>query len=134
MESILIMKEDKNIIEDIHKEWLSKYRIDTVIEALFDDDTLNVAVYDKDTIIGLIRYKYKGTILDIIDTFIKEDKYLIDVVKSLFDIILQKKITQVSIENGVDKRITDIIDNYGIQEGEDFKITIGKFLDKLSEQ
>ncbi|MDO4996714.1 MAG: hypothetical protein Q4E69_06005 [Bacilli bacterium] len=134
MESIQIKKDDIKIIEDVQKVWLSKYRLEDIIKAIFDGDMINVAVYDKDNIIGLIRYKYKDTILDIIDTYISEDRYLIDVVKALFEIIFKKKISQVSIEDGVDKRITDIIDKYGIKSGEDFKITIGEFLDKLSEE
>ena len=52
----------------------------------------------------------------------------------MFKLISKNNCSKVELENGVDKRITDIIDKYGSQKGTDFEMKIGDFIDKLSEE
>lgn len=134
IKNINFTEKDNNILEDVYKKWLSKYSLDSVIKVMFENNINNNAIYDNDIIIGLIRYEYKNNNINIIDTYFTEDKYLLNVVQCLFDIISQKKINQVDIQNGVDKRITDIIDKYGVQSGDNYTIKIGDFIDKLPKE
>lgn len=131
--SINFTEKDNKILEDVYNKWLSRYSLDSVKKVIFDDNINNNAVYDNNKIIGLIRYKYIDENINIIDTYFTDDKYLLDIVHGLFKIIAQKKVSQVDIQNGVDKRITDIIDKYGEQNEGNFEIKIGDFIDKLEE-
>ena len=134
IKSIKFTGKDKNIIKDLQKVWLSKYRLEVIEEVFNEKDIYNYSLYEEDKVVGLIRYKLENNSIRFLDTYFTEDKYILNAVDCMFKLISKNNCSKVELENGVDKRITDIIDKYGSQKGTDFEMKIVDFIDKLSEE